>query len=311
MERDSGYLRIDAPANSTLSVQIKWIQAAKPAQASPSLFTLMAPQIQRFFRRGPEPMASVNLRDNLDRLIKETAKAAKKSKATFDSTVKSEKIEGENGERRAMNFSWVGAGKGQGKIWHCTECDRIMMAQVVGMQKDQSAIPSIASQLFSTLQDHGRNGLDLWALYGLELEVPDTFRLESQQILSGHQRLVFGHGGERIYVNRWGLANMALRKFTLAEWFKHHAATRTDKFTEQECTSASGHPIHRWSGKIGIGAKLRALRESKGSLKPMPAVYDGGIWLCEASNRIYTIETLMGSRSTPVWEEIVSRCACH
>jgi len=61
-----------------------------------------------------------------------------------------------------MNFSWSGLGRGQGKIWHCSKCRRIVIAQVIGMAKDGNAMAAVASQLFSSLHDHSETGYDLW-----------------------------------------------------------------------------------------------------------------------------------------------------
>src|SRR5262249_45059025 len=133
MERDSGYLRVDSPGSGTMTVQIRWTNAAKPDEGPTTGYTLLAPHVRKLFRRPPPPIPKPDLKSSLEKMLKETEKQAKKAKTAFESSIKSERTEGENDERAAMNFSWSGVGRGQGKIWYCETCHRIVIAQVVGM----------------------------------------------------------------------------------------------------------------------------------------------------------------------------------
>ena len=104
-----------------------------PNQDGPTTaYSLIAPFVRHWLKRPPPamPSAKPDLRANLERILKETEKQAKKAKATFDSNIKPEKTEGEDDERTAINFSWTGEGRAQGKIWHCATCDRVVVAQV-------------------------------------------------------------------------------------------------------------------------------------------------------------------------------------
>ncbi len=178
MDRENGYLRVDAPGNSTLTVQVRWLNASNPDQNNTiTAYTIIAPFVRHWLKRSAPigPTSKLNLSGNLERILKETEKQAKKAKATFDSTIKPEKTEGKDGERSAIHFSWTGEGRAQGKIWHCKTCDRVVVAQVIGMAKDQSAIANIASRLFATFQDHAIDGYDRWALYDLQMDVPERF----------------------------------------------------------------------------------------------------------------------------------------
>src|SRR5262249_15999732 len=158
----------------------------KGSRPAPTLYSALAPRFRKWLKR-PEPVQpKPDLKSNLETLFKDSAKQAKKAKAAFDSSLKPEKIEGEHDERTAINFSWTGAGRGQGKIWHCGTCNRILIAQVVGLAKEQSEMALVASQLFATLRCHSDDDYDLWALYDLQVEIPKDFRLETQKLLSGY-----------------------------------------------------------------------------------------------------------------------------
>ena len=52
MERENGYLRIDAPGDATMTVQIRWMTATAP-QAKTAYY-LLAPHFRRWMKR-PEP----------------------------------------------------------------------------------------------------------------------------------------------------------------------------------------------------------------------------------------------------------------
>ena len=312
MNRENGYLRVDAPGDTALTVQVRWMNAARPEPAGPpNVYSFAAPYVRKWLRRPTAVVPKPNLRANLERLLKDTAKEAKKSKAAFESAIKTEKIEGENGERKSLSFSWTGQGRGQGKIWHCETCNRVVVAQVIGLAKDQSAIATVASQLFATLQDHAIDGYDRWALYDLQIDVPEDFRLEEQKLLSGHLHLAWGRGAERIVLERWGLANITLKKFTLAEWFRSHALMRVGGLSCDETHTVHGHESVRYTGSLSLAARLHALRNSKMSLQRFPSRYEGGIWNCALSNKLFAVQTLCHRRTEGLWEDVVSRCVCH
>lgn len=314
MDRENGYLRVDAPGDSTLTVQVRWLNASNPDQNNTvTAYSLIAPFVRHWLGRSgpPAPSAKLNLNGNLERILKETEKQAKKAKATFESTIKPEKTEGKDGERSAIHFSWTGEGRAQGKIWHCKTCNRVVVAQVVGMAKDQSAISNIASRLFATFQDHAIDGYDRWALYDLQMDVPSDFRLQEQKLLSGHLHLEWARGGERIVLDRWGLANMLLKKFSLKDWFRNNALVPVKSLSLDDAHTVHGHESIRYLGGLPLITKLHALRDSKVALRRFPTRYEGGIWNCEDSNKIFALQVLHQKQTVGLWEDVVSRCVCH
>ncbi len=309
MERESGYLRADAPGNSALTVQIRWTQANKPEQKT--LYHALLPLIRFALKKPAQLEAKTDLRGSLEKMLRDSAKQAKKAKKEFESNIKPEKAEGPDDERTAINFTWTGEGRGQGKIWHCSHCKRVLMAQVVGLQKDGGAMAAVAAQLFSTLHDHAEDGYDLWALYDLEAEVPEDFRLESQKLLSGYLHLKFLRGAEQIVIDRWGLANMTLKKFTLADWFRNYALVKLKRLTKTDYGDDDGHQFAVWTGKLSPFGLIRALRDGRGGLRNFPTRYTGGAWTCDESNKIYAVQVLHSAKNKDLWAEVVNRCACH
>jgi hypothetical protein len=244
----------------------------------------------------------------LHNFLAEAGKQSKKAKATFDSRIRPE-CEEADGERTALHFSWTGSGQGQGKIWHCRTCGRVLIAQVVGQKRDE--IADVASEMFGSLRDHPLEGWNTWALYDLIAGIPAEFTLKSQKLMSGRLRLEFERrGGERIVLERWGLANVVRKRFTLAEWMK--TTYQTDAYragvTEE---MAHTHPAVRATGmERGVIARFRALREAIGTWS-LAAHYQACLWECPESNKIYMIQIWHNRRTQGLLEEIVSRCVCH
>jgi ribosomal protein L37AE/L43A len=263
----------------------------------------LAPTVRRWLRR-PEPVVKTpSLKTNLEKMFQDTAKQAKKAKAAFESNIKPERREGPDDERTAMNFSWTGAGRGQGKIWYCAQCHRVVIAQVVGLSKDQSAI--------ATLHDHSEGGFDLWALYDLQVEIPEDFRLLEQKLLSGYLSLTFGRHGEKIILDRWGLANMTLKKFKLDDWFQNNVAVNLKRTKREEVESERGHAISHFSGGIPLLLLARMLRDTVGSMRRFPTRYEGGVWHCTETNKIFALQTLRSKKSESLWQDVVDRLICH
>jgi hypothetical protein len=308
LERDSGYLRVDAPADSALTVQIRWLDAGHTQEPN-SIYGYLMRFLQKRGRSNPRSTAGPDLKASLEKLLKETEKHARKEHVRFECHLKPEHIEG---ERRAINFSWVGGGRGQGKIWHCTQCNRVVMAQVAGLTKDHAAIASVAAKLFGTLQDHSIDGRDLWALYDLQIEVPNTFRLKEQQLYSGHLKLVFGRSGERLVVERWGLASTTLKRFTLDEWFRNQALIGLKNRQSGPLELPMGHEAVFYRFQLPIWNRIGALKSAMGKPSCAATHYAGGGWVCEATNRIYILQLFYNKRADEdLWHEVASRCRCH
>ena len=311
LDRDNGYLRVDSPGTGSMSVQVRWSNAAKPEQGPPTPYYMLAPYFRKLLKR-PEPVApKTDLRQTLNRILKDAAKEAKKSgRAAFECQTRPEKVEGGNDERTAMGFTWTGAGRGQGKIWRCNTCDRVVVAQVVGLQKDHNQIGAVASQLFATFQDHSEDGFDLWALYDLQAQVPVEFHLAAHRVMSGHLQLAFARGAERIIIERWGLANVTLKRFKLKEWFERNALCATGRMHPGE-HEVNGHMAVKLTGSLPLAARLLALRECKGTIRPFPNRYTAGAWHCEEENKLYSIQVLHHAKTEGLWDQIAARCHCH
>lgn len=311
LDRDNGYIRVDSPGAGTMSAQIRWTNAAKPEQGPPTPYYMLAPYFRKWFRIPSPSAPKTDLKANLEKILKDTARDAKKNRASFESQMKAQRTEGENGERTSINFSWMGVGRGQGKIWKCDTCSRVVVAQVVGMARDHNAIGTVASQLFATFQDHTTDSFDLWALYDLRASIPVEFKLASHKLMSGHLQLVFARGAERIVLDRWGLANVTLKKFTDEEWLRNNALCRLEKMEHSRQPMSMNHEGALYKGSLPVVGRLFALRESKASLRRFPTRYAGGVWHCPDTNKLFAIQILHNRNTVGLWEQVLARCLCH
>ena len=311
LDRSNGYIRVDSPGAGTMSVQVRWSSAGANENAPPTPYYMLAPYFRKWLRRSPPPVAPTDLKANLEKVLKDAARDARKRKTNFDSQMKPQRLEGERGERTAINFTWTGAGRGQGKIWKCDTCSRVVVAQVIGMPRDHNAMGTVASQLFGTFEDHPTDGFDLWALYDLRASIPIEFTLQSHKLMSGHLQLVFSRGAERIVLDRWGLANVTLKKFTDDEWLRNNALCRLDGMEKRRETMAIGHDGALFQGALPAGGRMFAFREAKGSLRRFPTRYTGGVWHCPDSNKLFAIQMLHNRHTEGLWEQVLQKCLCH
>lgn len=312
MDRDNGYLRVDAPGNIEMTVQVRWSKPTKIGTRQITLFSLAMTQLQRYFLKETTPESlGRTLEETLKRLFNESEKQAKKAKVKFTGTSEQETREGTNSERVAIGFEWSGVGRGIGKIWKCTHCGRIVVAQVVGRTKDRSRINEVARQLLATIHDHSEDGFDLWALYDLQVALPEDYRLLEQKLLSGYLHLKFARRSERVLVDRWGLANMTLKKFTLEDWFQNNALMSLKHLEKTDVDSPNGHSLLQFSGRLSLLQWLRSFQETLTRFHRMPSRYVGCIWQCEQTNRIFAVQTITHKNSENLLNEIVSRSHCH
>src|SRR5207302_494261 len=130
-----------------------------------------------------------------------------------------------------------------GVIWHCSECRRLVIAELVGTPEDDL---SLAAAILKSIAEHGRDGWNTWGLYGLVVEVPTEFRIESQQLTTGYLKLAFRHRAQALVVERWGLANVVLKEVSAARWFTAREAQRLARFRYgADEFEAHGHCVTR------------------------------------------------------------------
>ena len=219
-------------------------------------------------------------------------------------------------ERNAVRaFGWRSDRKGVGRIWHCAECGRLCIAQVVGAAG--GGLSATASDVLASLQCHSPEaGWRTWGLYDLLTQVPADYALQGQpQLMNVYLQLGFqrGQSQDTISVEQWSVADVQLRGAYLDEWYrsKNAALEATLRYEPLE-TEAHGHPalcltgrrggVHFWAGQaLPLAAKLQR-----------PAThFSATIWECPESNKITLVQSFSRAPQPGLVQEIVGRTPCH
>jgi hypothetical protein len=265
-----GYLRIDSPG--TLVAEVRWAQAKK----------------------------AVNVRKRLDDYLNLVERQAKKRKVPFTGRIKpSEDWQG------ALEFNYRADRKVRGFIRQCPHCRRVVIAQVSGDKDD--AVVNVATQLLDTLQDHSEDGWWTWALLGLVVRLPERFALVKSQVMSGYLMLQFRNRYTEVSVERWGLADVTLKRWTLDEWALR--ATEWRRIRAQHTRDeVEGHPAVHVRG-LRRSPTIWLRRKVERFILRRPEEIHGAVWHCEPSNRIYSVRVERGTQE--LLEQIVASVQCH
>ncbi len=263
-------MRIDSPG--TLVAEVRWAQAKK----------------------------AVDVRKRLDDYLNMVERQAKKRKVPFTGRIKpSEDWQG------ALEFNYRADRKVRGFIRQCPHCRRVVIAQVSGDKDD--AVVNVANQLLDTLQDHSEDGWWTWALLGLAMRLPERFALVKSQVMSGYLMLQFRNRYTEVSVERWGLADVTLKRWTLEEWALQ--ATEWKRIRAQHMLGeVERHPaVHLAGLRRSPTTWLR--RKVERIVLRRPEEIRGVVWHCEPSNRIYSVRVERGTQE--LLEQIVASVQCH
>lgn len=271
-DEKSGYFRADSAGSLTL--EVKWSVAGK----------------------------QVDLHNRLDAYLSDMKRKSRKRRVDFEHKIKSK-------DAGTLTFTWRSDRKAQGRLWRCDECDRVIIAQVSGTPSDD--VSKVASFVLPSIQDHSEAGWRTWAVYDLIADVPPGYTLEKHQLMSGYIQLLFRKKNNRLVIERWGIANIALKKSNLKEWFAERAVHDLKPYrysiSNVEFDTESGIEI------TGRRAGVRQAFKSAGELLTLkkPASYlNGYAWLCEESNKIFSVQSLH-SRDENVLDSVLERVECH
>lgn len=267
----NGYLRVDSPG--TMSLEAKW-SSAPP---------------------------NVDLRSQLEAFLRQIGRKSRKRAIKFEYKIKPK-------DDGSLSFSWHSDRKGVGILYRCSECSRVIVAQLSGVKSDD--VGGVASYVLPTVADHSEDGWKTWAVYGLVADVPPDYKLERYKLMSGYVQLVFRKANNRLTIERWGLANVILKKRSLAEWYANAVRYDLRSFKYQiEDIDFDGEVAVELSGRR-TGINMMRVFPDLIMLR-RPAMYlNACAWACEKSNNIFSVQTIHTSREQ-IFEDILDRVECH
>ncbi|MBV9851634.1 MAG: hypothetical protein JO250_18350 [Armatimonadetes bacterium] len=288
----SGNVRVDngAATGSALGLEVRWSQV-----------------------KGK--ITDADLERRLEPFFKAVAKGARKQKglAKTETRVLTDDRFPERDAVRA--FGWRADRKAVGRLWHCTECGRLCIAQVVGSAGGD--FTGTANDVLASLECHSSEaGWRTWALYDLLTQVPTDYALKGPpQLMNIYLQLNFQRGQslDTLSVEQWSVANVQLRGAYLDEWYrsKNGVLEPTLRYEPGEA-AAHGHPaleligrrggLHYWAGQAA-GQVMKLHR---------PATHFAAVlWECPESNKITLVQSLSRSPQPDLVREIVERTPCH
>src|SRR6266849_8180744 len=278
-EGESGYLRADSLEG--LFVQIKW----------------------------SEKKGLVSIPDSFENYTRDLQKNARKHRQQIEFKMKPRLLAG---IRRAadapLTYSWASDQKALGLIYHCGECHRLVIAEVVGAP---DADFSGAAPILSSIQEHGEGGWNTWGVHGLNAQVPEAFQLERHTLVTGHIMLRFRSRSRLLILQQWGLANVALKGTDVAEWYEYQERGRLNRYTyRRERRPFRGQEAFWMSGRDKIMPGIaKAVQQLTAFSRPSLG-FHACVWRCDETNRIYAVSAEHPG-GDDIFDQMLQRLPCH
>jgi hypothetical protein len=288
----SGSMRIDSgmgdESKGASGLELRW-SSSKGTQTTESLEARIKPLLQTVKRESKKSGAEAEV---VTAPIADTGK----------------------GRDVSVAFRWSGSRAGSGRIWHCTKCARVVVAQVYGVPS--SSFNRESKAILESIACHSSDAeWRTWGLYGLLVDVPADFTLIGQQLMNVYLQLKFQRGGslDQLMVEQWSLANVQLKNSYLDEWYDLKSIGKTEGVrSEREEAAVNGHPALRVIGRRTDPAYLLLDVPRQYARFKRPALeYSAVLWECPESNRAYLIQTFTREPELPLAMECAARTACH
>jgi hypothetical protein len=254
---------------------------------------------------------AVALSSKVNDYLNELGKRARKRKEPLEVNRKVHVVgKRSKGKGDVQAYAWRGECQSYGAAWHCPDCHRVVMAEVMGPVEADTK--RLAREVLRSLEDHPRDGWTEWRAYGLEFAVPERYELARSKFMSALLEFELTDDTERIAVHRWGIAETVLRDTTLRDWAAPHLRKRLKEFTfDVEETEVRGHPALTARGeKTHLSDRLRRLGRRLTD-KYFADACLCRVWHCENSNRLYYLECLLDQERLALADEVLERLPCH
>jgi len=208
-------------------------------------------------------------------------------------------------------FAWRAGQQAYGVAWLCKQCERTIVAQVLG-RPDDDKLRDTAQRVISSIGDHPTDGWVTWAAYGFVCQIPEDFALAKRQMYPGLIKFSFTRDTETIEVGRWGMAETLLDDQTLDDWLQSELGKELRQHSPRsEETHFRGHQAVAFSSTKmpPLSGAKRFVRHILG--QPAPDKLLGYAWHCEATNKIFVLYGLFDIQNYELAEQIRDRIECH
>ncbi|MGD2174016.1 MAG: hypothetical protein PVJ27_01330 [Candidatus Brocadiaceae bacterium] len=199
-------------------------------------------------------------------------------------------------------YRWVGEQQAVAMLSRCEDCNRTLHIHLLGEPDEQ--LKSLARTVFSSVQDHPDDGVELWRFFDVEFESPVHLPLKRQSLKVGCIRMCFATRAARLEFVRVSLAEVLLADRALEEWFREFYAKFLKWRTYSlEADQVKGHPGLRVEGRVPLVLNpLRVL----GRDRQMRAA----CWHCEQTNRLMICSFEGLQREAGVFQDALASSVC-
>ena len=213
--------------------------------------------------------------------------------------------------RDVVFYNWKSNVRANGAVWHCKECKRIVVVQVMGHLKE--TILPLTLRILESVSDHPAGHTNLWSAYQLSAEVPRRYHLEKQKFMSGYLMFSFADGSRVLTIERFGLADVTLRDTDLESWFRGYYAKNLRKYGFSFEKLSDNHDFRMEM----LGQEKRII--DKIPLSPIFAIdkllrrkqIAASFWHCKESNRIFVVMAISKKGTAELVDQVASSIQCH
>lgn len=281
---DTGYVRLDDA--EIVRAEIEW----------------------RTAKRGVHQPLDALVERYLESLRKKASKAGLEFQVKHESRFLGDRAFLEGREYQA--FTWTADYQARNLALR-THPDRIVLVRLLSRVGEPD--DGLAAQLLPTLQDQRGQAVWDWAVFGMRFAMPSQFKLESNELRSGHIKLTFESGRELCRVERLSMARMLLGDQDLAAWYPVFFAKQLrELIIDIQPAQVHGHPALRVTGRPR--SRFRQLMRPLPWISPRPRVYtDALVWHCAPANKICVVEHQFRRRDQAgdMTERIADGYVCH
>ena len=199
------------------------------------------------------PKTKPDVERSVELLLKNIERTAKKSKQTI-TLEESPKLVPRSrkehaGKEQLTNFGWTGdvsqaVSHGFGAAWYCEMSNRVVVAHVVGSEAENpDKTRRLAAEVLSSFQSHSTGGWQTWSAFGLQVEIPEEFRLTAAKMQTG--RLEFDW-------ERQPTQEVMMSFLSPAQWLR-----RPERLGLRRLSAANVvleyEPLDQWAARIAVG----------------------------------------------------------
>jgi len=281
---DNGYIRMDD--EEIPRMELKW---SKSKEKKPNLHKILDSYFKSMKKRLGASASGLRIRRDINLI---------KNEEFFEN-------------REVLFYNWKSNVRANGAIWHCKECKRIIVIQIMGHLKE--TILPLTLQILESVHDHPEGHTNLWSAYNLAAEVPRRYNLEKRKLMSGYILLSFVDGSRLLNIERYGLADVTLKETDLEMWFRGYYSKIIRKygFSINELENNDDHRLEM------LGQEKRFIDNIP--LSPVFAIdkilrrkqIAAHFWHCKKSNRIYVVLAISKRGAGELASQVASSIHCH